>query len=322
MSKVNTATIKTVVIGSGSIGTRHAQNLKTLGADVTQISWREHGYDGTLKLLDREQPDAAVIATATDIRLPLIAACAERDIALYIEKPLDFTAAGVAKIFDVAKPVAQRSCVGFMMRYHPLTRALAELDMGAAYRFSFEIGHDVTQWRQNWSFAQSYAARPMGGGVLLDLCHELDLAQIVIPDLSLDCVESTGHAEFEGVDMASTCYLKTPFGTGTVAMDYLNPVSTRRISLRSLTASVEADFVASTLLYDDGRGPSKRHFDFDRNDMFLAAMADFLALVAGEAAPSGLANVPRLDQTRAVCDLIATAWEARQFTSTTMKSLK
>ena len=40
------STAKSVVIGTGSIGRRHAQNLAQLGAEVRALSWRELGLDG------------------------------------------------------------------------------------------------------------------------------------------------------------------------------------------------------------------------------------------------------------------------------------
>jgi len=51
---------------------------------------------------------------------------------------------------------------------------------------------------------------------------------------------------------------------------------------------------------------------FERNEMFLDAMRDFLALVRGGAG-SGNPLMPRLDRMRPVADLIAAAWEARRF---------
>ena len=120
------STAKSVVIGTGSIGRRHAQNLAQLGAEVQALSWRALGLDGVLEVLDATRPTCAVIATATDMRLPLVAACAERDIALYIEKPLAFRPSEVAAVFQAAAPVAARSFVGFMMRYHPILQAMAQ----------------------------------------------------------------------------------------------------------------------------------------------------------------------------------------------------
>lgn len=310
-----TATAHILVIGTGSIGTRHANNLETLGARATPLSWRQTGLGGVTARLDSDEPDGVVIATATDIRLPLIAACAERGIPVYVEKPLAYRRTDVASIFDAAAPVLNRSLTGFMMRYHPILRALADMDLGTSFRFAFEIGHDVTQWRPNWHFSESYAARAEGGGVLLDLCHELDMAHHLLPGLTLGTVSSLGHAGFPGVDMASHCALTTPTGHGSVAMDYLAPRLVRRASFDTLSTRVEADFAASTLTVDG----TTQHFEFDRNDMFLSAMGDFLALIAGQ--PIAGDHTPRMDRTRASCDLIAAAWEGRAFTGTTDKRL-
>lgn len=312
--------MQVMVIGTGSIGRRHAANLSELGATAHALSWQEHGMDGTLRALDTHKPDAAVIATATDIRLPLIRACASRDIPLYIEKPLAYRQADIAEIYAAAAPVAGRSLIGFMMRYHPMLRALYDLNVAKAYRFDFEIGHDVTQWRENWRFGDSYAARADGGGVLLDLCHELDMAHTLFPDLTLDRVSSLGHKAFPGVDMASSCHVRTAHGAGVVAMDYLAPASTRRARFRSQAACVEADFGASTLTIDNGDGPTTRDFAFDRNHMFLSAMSDFLGLVAGDA-PDKANLSPTMPSVRATCDLIATAWESRRFEGTIEKDL-
>ena len=159
------------VVGAGSIGRRHAGNLDQLGAHVELVPWREFS-SGT-----RQMPtdlDGLVIATATSIRRNLIELCVERNLPFYVEKPLGWSLAEVKALHDLAAPVAERSMVGFMMRYHPALRDIASNRPSSVYSFSMEIGHDVRQWRENWSFAGSYASKPEGGGVLLDLCHELD----------------------------------------------------------------------------------------------------------------------------------------------------
>ena len=134
--------------------------------------------------------------------------------------------------------------VGFMMRYHPALRALAEEPV-AAYRFHMEIGHDVRQWRANWRFGDSYAAREEGGGVLLDLCHELDMAHVLFPGAGVTAVESIGHADFPGVDFATQVTLAQEDGpVGTVAMDYLSPKSLRRAQLRGREEVLDLDWLA------------------------------------------------------------------------------
>ena len=73
------------VIGAGSIGRRHAENLQALGRDVALIPWREFDRAAFEKCSDVK---GMVIATATDVRLDLVQTCATLDIPFYVEKPL------------------------------------------------------------------------------------------------------------------------------------------------------------------------------------------------------------------------------------------
>jgi len=301
--------MRVAVIGAGSIGQRHAANLGILGHEAHLMPWR--GF--TVSALSALRPDAAVIATATQVRLELVSRCAGLGLPVYVEKPLAFERAALADLMAAAAPVADRSMAGFMMRWHPAFRALARLDLGQVYDASFGIGHDVRLWRRNWSFAASYAALPQGGGVLLDLCHEIDMALTLLPHARVGVVQSLGHAAFPEVDFASRIALAGSGLIGTVAMDYLSRVSFRRICLRGRDLVADFDLIAGSCTVDRGQGPELLDLPFERNQMFLAAMADFLHLVAGEPV-SDVEHLPRLDRVAASCEGIARAWETRVFT--------
>ena len=300
-----------VVIGQGSIGRRHAGNLEALGREVRALSWRglapgdlETALEGAL---------GAVIATATGVRLELVRLCAGRDVPVYIEKPLAFRRRDLAALLEAAEPVAARSVAGYMMRYHPAFLAQVAVPLAAPYGFSFEIGHDVRQWRANWRFGDSYAALAEGGGVLLDLCHELDMAHVLFPDLRLGAVDCIGHRDFPGVDFATRIGLQAEGGpVGTVAMDYLSPKSIRRMTLRGRDAVVDLDFATLSEERSAGGEVDHRTWAFDRNEMFLGLMGDFIALAEG-AAVSDNPVLPCLDRVEASAALIAGAWEARRF---------
>lgn len=312
-----------LVIGTGSIGTRHADNIVALGGEAERLSLRALGLDGAVKrIMEDAKAQGAVIATATQIRQPLIEACSARGLPVYVEKPVAYTQDGLADFYAAACH-ADRSIAGFMMRYHPLLPKLQQIvQQDRVFRFDFEIGHDVTQWRANWSFADSYAALPEGGGVLLDLCHELDLAHTLFPDTELKTVESLGHADFPGVDMATQIALSGPSQSGSVAMDYLAPVFSRKIRLRGQNAISECDLLTGTITrHTPGAKPEITQVEFDRNAMFLGAMGDFMALIRGDEPPSGNPNIPRLDLARPSCEMIATAWANRNFCGTIEKDM-
>jgi predicted dehydrogenase len=312
------AGLRIAVIGAGSIGRRHAENAASLGADVALLSWREiESTGGPDAMIARLRPQAAVIATATDLRTPVIAPFAEAGIPLYIEKPLAAAPGEVEAIATLMAPVADRSMLGFMMRYHRGYAFLAALDRTDIYRARFEIGHDVRQWRANWRFADSYAARPEGGGVLLDLCHEIDLCLSLFPDLAVRSVDCIGHRDFPGVDFATTLRLSGGGAVADVAMDYLSPVSLRRLQLRGTAQAVDLDLGTGAGRHWIGGEWHDISLPVQRNQMFLDAMDDFLALVDGRAPMSGAANPPLFTHTLPIARAIAAAHAARRFVGMT-----
>ena len=303
--------MRIAVVGAGSIGRRHHGNLETLGAKAVLIPYRDFQPDGG----QLDGCDGIVIATATQIRRPLIELAAARGLPFYVEKPLCHDRAELAAIETAAAPVAERSMIGYMMRYHPAFRHLARMDLSDIYRARFEIGHDVRQWRENWSFADSYAARSGGGGVLLDLCHELDMAVTLFPALTPDSVTSLGHDRYPGVDFSDEIALSGGNAAATVSMDYLSPAFLRRLNLRGTTHTVEFDLHAENYLIATHGVWEQLSLPFERNAMFLAAMADFLALIAGEKV-SDVEHLPRFDLALPSARRIVEAYEARHFTGT------
>jgi predicted dehydrogenase len=303
------------VIGSGSIGRRHHRNLLALGAESELLSYRENGRSSVETLLARAGAgaDGVVIATGTHIRNELISLCAGLNVPMYIEKPVAFTAAQVEAIYsDCAPELQQRSVAGYMMRYHPLFRWLCEQDLTDTYRFNLTIGHDVLQWRDNWRFSESYASQAEGGGVLLDLCHELDMAQQLLPSLTITRVQCLGHSDFDGVDFSTEVMLQRDSGAaGSVCLDYLSPASTRSAIFFGLNAVTQVDFNRLSFVRDTGDGAQPTVLQFDRNDMFIAVMKDFIQLIKGQ---SVAAWCPTLDRVKHSAALIAEAWQQRQFT--------
>ncbi|RUS59120.1 gfo/Idh/MocA family oxidoreductase [Pseudorhodobacter sp. E13] len=309
-----------LVIGTGSIGRRHAENFRALGAEVTAIGWRATSVEGVETALAGSRFDGMVIATETQIRLPLIVAAAKADVPIYVEKPLAFCSNDLNACLAAAAPIAARSMLGLMMRYHPAFRDLAQADLSDSYHFSFAIGHDVTQWRENWRFSDSYAAKPQGGGVLLDLCHELDMAACLFPGLRVESVHSHGHTAYPGVDMASRIALASGQVTGCVAMDYLAPRLIRQAQINGTKASRSYDFAAQTYRIAQGQAVETPHLPLERNEMFMAAASDFLALIAGKPL-RGIEHFPRLDRVGESCRLTAQAWEQRRFIGTITKDI-
>ena len=199
------------------------------------------------------------------------------------------------------------------MRYHPMVQRLLDTPVKNIFRASFEIWHDLSQWRQNWTFANSYAADPDGGGVLLDLCHEIDLAYLLCGDALLSSVRSIEHPDFAGVDIATTIDFAASDGRNIrVAMDYLAPALIRRGNIVGLDEEVEYDIAHANLTHVTVDERVTQHLEQERNAMFFDFMSDFMALA--ERRETTNPHIPRLDRVKDVCHVIAKAWEMREFT--------
>ena len=90
------------VIGSGSIGRRHAENLTTLGAEVTHYGWRGINLDAVTFRNNGLQRSSGRCDCNRDQSAPqLITECSKAGAALYIEKPVAYRTDDIQKIFDL-----------------------------------------------------------------------------------------------------------------------------------------------------------------------------------------------------------------------------
>ena len=299
-----------LVIGAGAIGRRHSCNIRKLGHNCKVISYRK--LVDLDVILSNGKFDGVIVATASQIRLEVLMPCANRLIPMYIEKPIAFEYEVLNKIYAFPQSYLKTCFAGFMMRFHPLTNFALSIDYSDAYNFSFNIGYDVNLWRSDWKFSKSYSSKPDGGGVLLDLCHEIDLANLFFLPVRLCEVVCLGHRDFTNVDFLShITFTNSNNLIGSVTMDYLSPVNHRNLVIKGVNYIDEIDFIASSYKRKSSDGIIHREFSFDRNQMFIDSMRSFSKSVLGEKMDTVV--LPSLDQVKSSCELISNAWSNRSF---------
>src|SRR5438552_2330858 len=120
-----------LVVGTGSVGRRHITNLLSLGADVSAFSYRREAntaidsMPSSVTLVDDLDEalggdcDAVVIANRTDLHISVALAGGRNGKALFIEKPLAASIAGVDELIELVSASPFIAEVGFMLRSHP-----------------------------------------------------------------------------------------------------------------------------------------------------------------------------------------------------------
>lgn len=298
-----------LVVGYGSIGARHARLARHLGHTVMCVSKNPAcpfpAMDSIEGACARWRPQKVIVANRTADHGPSLAALFNAGYAgdVLVEKPLFGGATEPAITSGV------RIFVAYNLRFHPIIRRLKQA-IGLSRLFSANLyaGQYLPDWRPDADYRHSYSARrDLGGGVLRDLSHEIDLVGWLCgPTEKVAAVG--GH--FSDLDIASddvfSLLLKVRRCPAvTVSLNYLDRTARRTIAINGEDFSAFADLVNGTLEVN-GRVTVMR---IERDETYLAQLAAFV-----EGDPStlcGVADGRQTDRILAAAERAAAAesWE-------------
>ena len=195
---MTTQPTRIAVIGSGLIGSRHAELVSRHAAcslvaicdvDVGRRQVAEElnvpFYEDLEALLERESPEGAIIATPNDSHAAIAEACARRSVHVLIEKPIAGTIADANAITRVADEGRNQVLVGHHRRHNPLiTRTRSIVRGGALGRL---VGVSVL-WallKPDAYFRAGWRRTPPGGGpTVINLIHELDSLRYICGEIT------------------------------------------------------------------------------------------------------------------------------------------
>ena len=297
------------LIGYGSIGKRHVKNLLALGNDDI-ILLRSKGAGNELGLPEvnslvaflNESPDAVVLCNPTSLHYEYLEALLPLNMDILLEKPLVSEASDLSRLSRLLDGYTGYGMAAFNMRFHPViiqTREwLMDGRLGNLYSARFHVGQYLPDWRPGQDYRNSYSAsRELGGGVILDLIHELDLAAHLV-GLPADAVSRrvtrSADLEIETEALAEVLYTDRKGTVVSVHLDYLTHGYRRHFELVGSEASLSADLHTGriNLSLRDGGAEQLSFDDFERNDMYMALMQGFIdGLVNREPNPLPLHEV-------------------------------
>jgi len=281
------------LIGYGSIGKRHVKNLLALGnEDIILLRGKGAGNElgltevNSLDALLAEEPDAVLVTNPTSKHFEYLSELIPRNMNLLVEKPLVSDASDLNRLRALLPSYEGFGMAAFNMRYHPVVVQardwLQSGRMGQLYSARFHVGQYLPDWRPDQDYRESYSAsRELGGGVILDLIHELDLAAHLVglpADTVSRRVSRSANLEIDTEALAEVLYTDSRGAVVSVHLDYLTQGYRRHFELVGSEASLSADLQTScmTFFLRDGGEEQVSFDDFERNDMYLALMQGFL----------------------------------------------
>ncbi len=294
--------MKGLVIGGGSIGTRHLRNLMALGVGGLGVLETDADRRAALavELKAREfsdprtafewSPDFAVIATPTHLHVRHALEAARRECDLFVEKPLSHTSESLPELSEVIERKHLVSLVGCNMRFHPGPAKVKELlDRRALGRVLFariHAGSYLPQWRPDVDYRENYAAcEETGGGCVLDCVHEIDLARWYLGDVQ-DVLCMTAHTsslEIATEDFAAIVLRHASGAISEIHVDYVQRTYERGCQIVGERGSIFWDFNAQQARWFDAESGRWTTFPqpegWELNCMYLAEMEHFLDCV-------------------------------------------
>lgn len=236
-----------LVVGSGSIGKRHAAILRNMGFAVSVVSRHATGAFRTIgSALSSTTCDYAVVASETSRHLADAAALRAGGFAgpMLVEKPL--CVAGQPEDLLIDPDVR----VGYQLRFHPAHQWLKQ-QLGDTHAISVHayVGQYLPTWRpgQDYRLTES-ASADAGGGALHDLSHELDLLDWLFGGWR-SVAALGGHdssLEIQTDDHFSLLCRHDRCSAATVELNYLDRLGRRRMIVNTDQVTYEVDLVAGT----------------------------------------------------------------------------
>ena len=293
---------KALVIATGSIGMRHLRNMQTLGVEAIavvepdderrQAACSETGVEGFATLEEglNWKPDIAVVASPNSLHVEHAQAAAECGCDLFIEKPLSHTRDGLEELAETIERKKLVSIVGCNMRFHPGPAKVKEIiDSGVVGKVLFQqvyTGSYLPGWRPWQDYTKSYSANAsMGGGVILDCIHEIDLTRWYAGPVK-DVFSLAGHISSLKIDTEDYAVLICKHAGGVVSevhLDYVQRTYERGCRIVGENGSIFWDFRRKEVqVYTAGNESWKTYPEpenWDVNGMYIEEMRHFLACV-------------------------------------------
>ena len=262
---------RVLIVGLGSIGRRHIRIIQELYSNIEIVVLRHKqcedmdilGIHNCVTTIDDAlslKPDAAIIANPATKHLEVAELLAEDNVHLLIEKPIAESSTGVQKLIEVCRKKKVVLMVAYNLRFLPslieFREQLKQKKTGKVLSVRAEVGQYLPDWRPDMDYRKSVSAqKSLGGGVLLELSHEIDYLSWLFgsikwvksyvskrSDLEID-VEDTANVIL-GFEQSSNSQL-----IGTLNMDFVRHDYTRQCTVIGEKGTLRWDGMVGDIQY-------------------------------------------------------------------------
>lgn len=298
-----------VIVGLGSIGRRHLRIARALmpNADIrvfrhkaADVPENSNGSFFSIKEVILFKPQIAIIASPATFHITIAQALADAGVHMLIEKPLSASLDGVWRLIETCQRRDLVLLTGYNLRFLPSLQRyrdlLRENIIGKILSVRCEVGQYLPSWRPESDYRQTVSARKeLGGGVLLELSHEIDYLRWIFGEVGWVKSTLSQQSNLE-IDVEDTAHLTLGFLPeinghqliGTLTVDFIRHDATRLCTAIGENGSLRWNGLTGEVsLYEAGSKAWKELFRLPHqaDDSYIAEWINFIECITEKKTP-------------------------------------
>ncbi|MGA8146599.1 MAG: Gfo/Idh/MocA family oxidoreductase [Gallionellaceae bacterium] len=295
------------IVGFGSIARRHLQNIRLLKpkARIVVCHLYSRGRETPaeadetvygLESLAAKKPEVAFLTGPATTHLLSGLAMLACGADIFVEKPIAHTLEGLDQLEAACQQADRLLMLGYNLRFHRPLQVLKDIvesgKIGRVQSARLEVGQYLPDWRPHLDYRQSVTARrELGGGVLLEISHEIDYLRWILGDFSAvwGRVERLGDLEIDVEDTAEMILTGQNRAAISLHLDMLQRSSRRVFQIHGSEGSLIWKYGEPGIkLYLAQEGAWQEiavQSGIERNDMYVAELQHFFECVESRRQP-------------------------------------
>lgn len=200
------------------------------------------------------EPDCAIVANAAIAHVDALEALPTARVATLVEKPVGAGSDDLLRLQALIDRPLAPVLVGYVLAFHPLVQTMIQLisdgAIGRPLLFRAVAGQHLRLWRAVDDYRQSVSARrDLGGGVVLELSHEIEAAlRVMGPTERVEAQGAiTGVASDEVEDLANLMIQHPSGGLSALSLNMIETQTRRVWTTVGSAGTVEVDLVTGLL---------------------------------------------------------------------------
>lgn len=294
-----------LIIGSGSVGKRHARNLVAQGCTVSCVDPRKDRLDEVVKdikvqgiydsfvegLSKAKRLHGVVVASPPRYHIDQSIASLEKGLPVFLEKPVSPEADSAIRLQECVHSTGIPLLLGYTWRWwEPLRQVrhlLASKEIGNLLHVRFVMSAHLEDWHP-WENVQDFfmASKELGGGALLDESHWLDLMIwfFGMPDSVFGRINKISSLDIETDDNVDMLVKYSEGPLVSIHLDLYGRPHEKKIIFVGEKGTIRwtADPNQVAVGHNMLQQWEITDYDCERNDMFNAAASEFLEILSGD----------------------------------------